>query len=503
MASLKRNIVANIVGKVWSAGIVILLIPQYIKYLGIESYGLIGFYATLIGSMLILDLGLSTTLNRELAKFRAGNQSPADIRDLTFSLECIYWCVGLLISLSVVALSGFIAAHWVNAEKLSFPVVKQSVILMGIVMAFQWPISLYNGGLTGLEKQVLNNLIIVIMSTIRAVGVLAVLHFVSPTIQVFFIWQAVTSLLYVLIMRWGLWKELPRHHLKPRFSKDQVKVIWRFAAGMTGISIVTFFLSQADKIVLSKILPLSQFGYYSLAFSVSSSITLLTAPIIVAFFPRFAALSSRVLHDELIFTYHQACRLMAFFMFPFGFFLLFFMKNILLIWTRDMNTTENSFLLAQILIAGNMLNALMIVPYNLIIAGGWTKFAFIQNAIASIIIVPLLFWLTNMYGATGAACVWVLINAGYVLISQPIIHRRLLKTELVTWYWNDTLLPMLPSLMAFLIIKFSLKYFLPDLRLSFAALCCIFVIGFTLSIINMPVARTIFLRKLFQRKIST
>ena len=43
MPSIKINIAANLVGKIWAAVIAILLIPQYIKYLGIESYGLVGF----------------------------------------------------------------------------------------------------------------------------------------------------------------------------------------------------------------------------------------------------------------------------------------------------------------------------------------------------------------------------------------------------------------------------------------------------------------------------
>ncbi|MGH2554016.1 MAG: lipopolysaccharide biosynthesis protein, partial [Chitinophagaceae bacterium] len=167
MASLKKNIVANIIGKFWSAAVVLLLIPLYIRYLGIESYGLIGFYGTLIGSMAILDLGLSTTLNRELARYKGANIAVGDIRNLTFSLECIYWGIGLFISLIIILLAGPIASNWVNAENLSFSVVKQSIIYMGIVIAFQWPISMYGGGLTGLEKQVLNNTINVIMSTLR------------------------------------------------------------------------------------------------------------------------------------------------------------------------------------------------------------------------------------------------------------------------------------------------------------------------------------------------
>ena len=209
MASIKKNILANLVGKIWSAAITILLIPQYIKILGIESYGLIGFYATLLGSMALLDLGLSTTLNRELARYKSDNRSAKEVRDLTFSLESIYWLIGIIICISIILLSGFISTHWVKVEHLPLVTVKRSVILMGAVVAFQWPISLYSGGLTGLEKQVLNNLITGVMTTIRAVGVILILNYFSSTLQAFFLWQAGVSLLYVIIMRWNLWKCMP------------------------------------------------------------------------------------------------------------------------------------------------------------------------------------------------------------------------------------------------------------------------------------------------------
>ncbi|HMD01147.1 MAG TPA: polysaccharide biosynthesis protein, partial [Ferruginibacter sp.] len=61
MASIKIDIVANLVGKIWSALIAILFIPLYIKFLGIEAYGLVGFYVTLLGAITLLDLGLSAT----------------------------------------------------------------------------------------------------------------------------------------------------------------------------------------------------------------------------------------------------------------------------------------------------------------------------------------------------------------------------------------------------------------------------------------------------------
>lgn len=486
MASIKKNIIANLAGKFWGATIAILLIPLYIKYLGIESYGLVGFYGTLISSMAVLDLGLSTTLNRELAKYKHENRLIKDIRNLTFSLECIYWVVGLLICILIISLSGFISVHWINVERLPLAEVKLSVILMGAVIAFQWPISLYSGGLTGLEKQVLNNSITIIMTTLRAAGVIIILKYFSATIEAFFLWQAVISLLYVLVMRISLWRVMPHYNTRPVFSKEQIKIIWRFAAGMTGISIITFFLAQIDKIVLSKILPLSQFGYYTLAFTVATSITMIVSPVSTTFFPKFTKLIAGGEHEELKRLYHQGCKLIATLIFPVCLVLIFFIGDILRIWTNNTTTTANTYLMAQILIAGSILNSLMVMPYNLLIASGWTRFTIYQNTIAALILVPLLFVLTNMYGALGATFVWVIVNAGYIFISQPLMHRRLLKNELWKWYWNDTLLPMLPSLLIVVLIKLSLQYIFPALQLNIVLISAIFFITIFVSIFNMP-----------------
>jgi Membrane protein involved in the export of O-antigen and teichoic acid len=499
MPSIKKNIVANLIGKVWSAAISILLIPQYIKYLGIESYGLIGFYATLIGSMAVLDLGLSTTLNRELAKYRSENRSVKDIRDLTFSLERIYWVIGIIICFSIIGLSGFIASHWIRVETLPLSTVRGSVMVMGAVIAFQWPISLYSGGLTGLEKQVINNGITVVMTTIRAAGVIIILRYFSQTLQAFFLWQAATSFLYVMVMRWKLWDSMPVHSIKAAFSKIQIKIIWRFAAGMTGISFITFFIAQIDKIVLSKLLPLSQFGYYTLAFTVATGISLIVGPVSLTFFPRITHLVAANKNDELKILYHRACRLISSLIFPICFILLLFTKEIISIWTKNNNTSENTYLMAQILIIGSIFNSLMVMPHYLLVANGWTRFIIYQNTIAAIILLPLLFLWTSWYGAIGATFVWVIVNVGYVFISLPLMHRRLLKNELSRWYLKDTLLPMIPSLMVVLITKLSLHYFFPNLQINLVIIGTVFLLVMTASLINIPDVR-IYLWK-FQSKI--
>ena len=66
--SVRRNAIANFVGQGWTALIGLAFIPIYIRLLGIEAYGLVGVFAVLQSWLAILDLGLTPTLSREMAK---------------------------------------------------------------------------------------------------------------------------------------------------------------------------------------------------------------------------------------------------------------------------------------------------------------------------------------------------------------------------------------------------------------------------------------------------
>ena len=99
MTLLKRNIIANFAGQGWSALMGLAFVPLYIKFLGIEAYGLIGFFAMLQGAFQILDFGLSQTMNREMARYSAIPDKAGEARDLVRTLEVGYWIIGFVISI--------------------------------------------------------------------------------------------------------------------------------------------------------------------------------------------------------------------------------------------------------------------------------------------------------------------------------------------------------------------------------------------------------------------
>jgi len=82
----------------------------------------------------------------------------------------------------------------------------------------------------------------------------------------------------------------------------------RIAAGMTGISITAVILTQVDKLVLSKILTLEKFGYYTLASIVAGALYSFILPVIFALFPRFVQLISANDQYGLRGLYHKSCQ---------------------------------------------------------------------------------------------------------------------------------------------------------------------------------------------------
>lgn len=441
--SIHLDLLANFLGRGWVALMSLAFIPIYINYLGMEAYGLVGFFGTLMSLFSVLDLGLSSTLNREIARYSAHTEKTQEIRDLVRTIEIIYWSVALLITIIIILVAPLIATYWMTAKTLPPETVQFSIMVMGVSVLFQWPLSIYAGGLMGAQRQITVNLINILAATIRSVGAVVVLK-IFPTIIAFFAWQIVTSVLQTGLMSFALWKALREQAAQPaRFRKELLVQVWRFAAGVSGISLITLMLTTLDRVLLSRLLTLENFGYYILAVNTASGVTMLVGPIFTAIFPRFSFLVSQGNDQALRKLYHQSCQLMSLLLLPIATTLCFFSYPVISLWTGNTHTASRIYIMVILLVIGNTLNGLMNVPYALTLAFGWTRLSIYQNTIACIILVPALIWGVRYYGAIAACVTWAILNAGYVLLTIPIMHSRLLRGELRRWYWQDVGLPFL------------------------------------------------------------
>ena len=132
--TLSRNLLAGLASSLWSALLGLAVVPLYLRYLGLEAYGLIGFFAMTQAMLQILDLGLAPTINREVARCSATGDLKQAGR-LLHTLAIIYWCVAALIALLVVALAPLISGYWLTSSHLPQATVTHAVMLMGLVVA--------------------------------------------------------------------------------------------------------------------------------------------------------------------------------------------------------------------------------------------------------------------------------------------------------------------------------------------------------------------------------
>jgi O-antigen/teichoic acid export membrane protein len=441
--SVRHNIFANFAGKVWGGIFSLAFIPVYIKLMGVEVYGLIGIFLSLSALFALLDMGLNATLNRELSRLSVAENSAQESRNLVRTFEVVYWGVGILIGIAVIILAPLLAKYWINSTSISSETIEHALLIMGILLASQWPGSIYSGGLMGLQRQVVLNVIRSVSIMVQHFGAVLVLLFISPSILLFFLWQSFVALLTTIVLAIWLWKALPKSGHRSRFDKGLLVKNWRFASGMMGISLVVLVLTQLDKIILSKMLTLEMFGYYMLAFSVANVLIRLVSPIHTALFPRLSQLVVRENQADISDLYHKGCQLASTTILPIAITLVCFSEEILSIWIGDPVVVRNTHMLLSLLVIGSMLNALMTLPYTLQLAYGWTKLAFYKNIVAVIFLVPLMVWMVQMYQGIGAAWVWIILNLSYLIFEVPIMHRRLLKSEMWKWYSIDFSFPVI------------------------------------------------------------
>lgn len=450
---LARNLVSNYIGQGWTALMGLAFIPLYISYLGIEAYGLIGLFGVLIAWLSLLDMGMAPALSREMARFTGGKHSAESIRDLLRSIEFIMLGIAALITCSMALVSHWIASSWVQAEQLPIEMVAEAFAIMGLVTSLRLVEAVYRSSLVGLQRQVLFNVLNSSMATLRALGAVGILAWVSPTIQAFFLWQALASVLNLLLLAFATYSILPKAHRAAQFSLSALRSVWRFAGGMLGITFLSLLLMQTDKMLLSKLLSLADFGYYMLAATISGALYVLIQPISQAWFPRLNQLRATNNQQGLIDIYHQGAQLVTVVAGSVSLVLIIAGEVIIHLWTQDAVLAHRVAPLLAILVLGNFLNCLMWVPYQTQLAYGWTGLALKINMFAVLIIVPAIFLATPKFGAHGAAWIWASLNAGYLLIGVNLMHQRILVREKWRWYINDILRPILPALPIALIFK--------------------------------------------------
>jgi len=419
----------------WTAVVSIACVPWFLNLLGIESYGLIGFFATLQVAIGLLDLGLGATINREVAR-SAVLDNLESARRLLSSLEFVYAAVALLILVGITAAAPLIADKWLRYSTLDRDDIHLAIQLMGVVAALRWPISLYLGTLVGLQRMQVSYRITATMATIGNVGAVLVLLYIERTIWAYFVWQATASLLYLLWGRRSAWRELGER-TGTRFDSTLLRGVLVQSVMMSGVAVSGLILTQLDKFMVSSSTTLSDFGRYSLAVIMTSGLSVIIIPTFNLIYPRLSTLVATGDTVEQIRFYRLGTRLFLSCLFPVALSAFFYAGDVLTLWTGDRALARDTAPIAGLLCLGVALNGMMHFPYAMQLATGRTRLPLLINCALIVIVIPLTFVLVRHYGALGGALAVLCLNAIYVVIGVTATHIYLLPGLQKRWLLHD------------------------------------------------------------------
>lgn len=431
-----KNIIANYIGRLWGIISVFVFVPFYIKILGIEAYAVINFYTVILTIMFFADGGLSATLNREIAR----SNDKKHLGNMLYTIERLYLGICLFIVLFIALFSGMIANNWLNSQTIPTDDLRIYIGLMGVSVAFQLFTTLESSGLMGLEKQVLSNIIQVSSSMFRSAVVLLPLYF-YPTLLTFFIWQTLMNVLFFFITRYNLWKYI-KTEVSYSFDKQVLKTVGRFAGGMMLMAIISSLNTQIDKLVISKLLSLKEFGYYSLAGVLSQVPVLIITPIAVAILPRMVKFTVTRDTERLTKLFHFNSFIISSLATSVALVLFLFTKDFVLIWTHDATIAIAIENVTKVLLLGGVFLSFQIMPYHLAIANGHTKTNVRLGIISLLLIIPALFFFVKGYGLIGATFTWLMLNIVAYFYLGYFLVGKFLKHEFRKWLFYDTMIPI-------------------------------------------------------------
>jgi len=444
---LGPNLIAGFASAIWTAVLGFAVVPLYLKYLGVEAYGLIGFFTTLQALFQLLDFGLAPTINRQIARYSASGQLP-EARNLLHTLAVVYCVIGALIGATVLASAHVIANHWLQVNHLPRASVERALMLIGVVIACRWPVGIYTSALLGLQRVTVTSAISAVAMTLATLGAVGILAFVSPTIEAFFVWQALAGLMLALAMRQAAWRAV-RRSTEARFELSELAAVWRFSVGMIGLALAGLTFMQLDKIVLSKILTLENFGYYSLAGTVANGLQLLIVPVFNVMFARFSALIAVEATQDVARLYGLFTRLLATVLFPIAMALAFDARDVVFVWTRSAHVAEAVAPLLRLLVLGTAIHGMMNISYALQLASGRPRIPLTINAVLLVVMVPVILVLALKYGALGGALAWLAVRVVYLLFGTWLNHRVLMKGLALRWLSRDVGIPLLLTVAIF------------------------------------------------------
>jgi len=454
---IKKSLFATYFVQLYAALINIILIPIYVQILGVEQFGLIGFFILLQNIIMIFDVGISGSLSRQASITKHSiSEYKGFLKQFTIIMS-IFIVISIIIFSFGYFNNEYIITKWINSN-LEKNILSVSVISMFMILSFRYVSTPFRSGLIGLEKHVTLSKLNFIFISLKFPGGLVILNLFDNSIISYFIYQTFVSLSELLAMSFifilsskAIIKTTSKsfHALK---TKITLKSLLVFSGQLSLLSVTWIIVTQIDKFILSSLLSLKDYAYYTLAITISGVILMFSAPLSQVLMSRLSVLYSHNNMQDYVKLYTKAFSLMSIVMISLGTFIFVFSKSIIFMWTGDLSIANASFYYAKWLALGNTISILMTFVFLLQYSTNQLKKHVIVYLLYSLLLIPISIYIANKFYGEGTAIFWFVHNIIFFIIWGGIVNHKFIK-GINSFLWLEILTPTI-------IISFSIFYFI-------------------------------------------
>lgn len=440
------KVLFSLLARVWNMMLVIILTPIYIKYLGTEAYGLIGFFILVQSILMILEFGLPLALNRTIARHRAKENHSEEISYILKSFEYLFFALSLIIIIFIAIPASFFHDIFINSEILTSSDIAICIFLIFTQVALRFPIIIYQAALTGFEKIIELNIIMISFSSARLIGSGICIVFFHFDIVLFFTFQIIVvifELLYTRIFCWNKNKLIKNISYRFRYFYNEID----FVSTAFFISLIGILSSQLDKLIIVSNLTLELFGEYSLMVLFGTAIIALGNPIGSVSFPSFSRENANLLNGSLLVEVKKYMPISVLIIVPISSFIIFFIEDILRFYIENSISIEviNIF---PIYIIGSMFAGFIPLFNGLVLSSNSSKDSLYILLISSVIYLACLPFLISFMGIFGAAYGYCFLQ---ILIFSSYVIRSCFLPQLENLFYQFIKLVLIPALLIFLL----------------------------------------------------
>jgi O-antigen/teichoic acid export membrane protein len=395
------------------------MMPFIISHIGATRFGIYSLAYSLVNFLGLLDLGVATSITKSVAEHNAKGEKK-ELCELLSTMFFFYLALGVLIS-SILFVMGTFFLDSFKIPPSSFVEAKSVVYILAVTALFNWPLSVFQSTLAGLQRYDLTARLGMVSSFMSQFSNFLLLTFGFGLVHIV-VSEAMLSVAGLMLLLVIAYRVLGYFPVSPKyFSGSTAKSLISFSSQVFILQVANQISYRVDTIVLGVFKPVAAITTYEAANKFQGFCSRINYISSSAIMPAASELSATSETDTLQKLYLKGGKFSAGLTLSVAIPLFFLAKPLLIRWLGP--DFVDATVATQVFVFVWFVNAAMGLNSTVMVGVGKVKLLALSVLSKSLLNLALSIILVQKYGVLGVVSATVTAE----LIFIPIIMRHSLK----------------------------------------------------------------------------